>query len=251
MRVTVFGGAGLLGTLVVQELRRRGHEVTSASRRTGADLLAGTGVEAAVRGADAVVDCANMQTASAGKAVTGFGAMARHLSTAVVAAEVPHLVAVSIVGVPSPRLQAKVGYYRGKAEQERVLADSGAPVTIVRTTQWFELARTFLKGRIGPVAIVPHMLAQPVAAATAASVVADAVEAGAGGAERVVAGPEPGDLADLARVIAKRMGTPRVVVAFRIPGADRLFRDGALLPTADIPGSGPTFEQWLVGQPTV
>ena len=203
----------------------------------------------AVRGAEAVVDCTNVQTASGARAVAGFGAIAGHLADAVIAERVPHLVAITIFGVHGEAMQKRNGYYRGKAQQERVLAASGAPVTLVRSTQWFEIAETFLKGRVGPVAVVPHMRSQPVAAAEAAAAMADAVEVGhRGGAERAVAGPEVRDLADLAKAIAVKRGDPRRVLAFRIPGADRLFEAGELLAGDDVPRVGPRFEEWLAAR---
>lgn len=244
----VFGGSGVLGRLVVEQLRARGHEA-SAPARAAADAETGRGVPEAVRGADAVVDCVNIRTASGRRAVAGFGAVADRLSRAVLAERVPHLVVITIFGVHGEQMQRRNGYHRGKAHQERVLEALGAPVTLVRSPQWFEIAETFLKGRIGPVALVPHMRSKPVAAVEAASAIVDAVEAGPGGGERRVSGPEVRDLADLAKAIAVQRGEPRFVLAFRIPGADRLFEQGELLPGPDVPPSGPTFEEWLAARP--
>src|SRR5262245_22495272 len=58
MRVVVTGGKGLLGTEIVRRLEGRGATVTSASRRTGVDLVTGRGLEAALRNADCVVHAA-------------------------------------------------------------------------------------------------------------------------------------------------------------------------------------------------
>lgn len=245
MQFVVFGGNGVLGRLVVAEGRRRGHAVTIASRASGVDAVNGEGVRTAVRGMDAVIDCINIQTASGRKAVAGFGAVAQHLTDAVRAERVPHLVSITIFGVHGAEMQKRNGYYRGKAHQEGVLAGSGVPVTLVRSTQWFEIAATFLRGRIGPLALVPHMRSQPVAAAEAATAMVDAAERGHTGAEVRVAGPEVRDIADLARAIAAKRGDPRWVVAFPIPGAGRLFEAGELLPGEDVPPSGPSFEAWL------
>lgn len=245
MRAVVFGGNGVLGRLVVAELRSRGHDAVVASRTSGADARTGAGVRKAIRGADVVLDCSNVQTASGRTAVAGFGAIAHHLAHAVLTEHVPHLVAITIFGVHGAEMQRRNGYYRGKAEQERVLAVSGAPVTLVRSTQWFELAEAFLKGRIGPVAVVPHMRSQPVAATEAARAMVHAAEAGPGGADRGVAGPEERDVADLATALAARRGDPSRVLAFRVPGAGRLFDRGELIPGPDVPRTGPTFAEWL------
>lgn len=247
MRICVIGGAGTAGRLAVAELRRRGHQVTSASRRTGVDVVGGTGVVDAVRGQDAVLDCLNVQTAGTGRAIAGFTAAARHVSAAVLQTGVPHLVSLSIIGVEDPALQRGNGYYRGKAAQEAALTASGAPLTMVKTTQWFELAETFLLGHVGRVSFVPHMRSQPVAAVAVARLLADAVESGraADRSPHLLAGPEERDLADLARAIGAARTPPQRVLAFRIPRSGRVFEAGGLLPGADVPTAGPRFEQWL------
>lgn len=65
MKVAVFGAKGRTGRLVVEELRRAGHEVVAVSRRgeavagasaVQADPAAGQGVAAATEGCDAVVN---------------------------------------------------------------------------------------------------------------------------------------------------------------------------------------------------
>jgi putative NADH-flavin reductase len=65
MKVAVFGARGRTGRLVVEELRRAGHEVVAANRRgeavpgaeaVQADPVTGQGVAAAAGGCDAVVN---------------------------------------------------------------------------------------------------------------------------------------------------------------------------------------------------
>lgn len=246
MRVAVTGGAGLMGTLVSAGLAARGHETLAVSRRTGVDVLTGRGLDAAIRGVDAVVDCTNLSTASAGRSLTFFTGVARHLADAVLRAGVPHLVALSIIGAEKREVQRALGYYRGKAAQERTLAAAGAPVTLVRSTQWFDLTETLLGNRVGPVSFVPRMLAQPVAAAAVAELLVDVVEAGyAGGGRREVAGPEQRDMAELAAAVAQQRHPGRRVLAFTLPGSGRALASGALLPDASVATAGPRFEEWL------
>lgn len=256
MRISVIGGSGTLGKLAVAELQRRGHDVTAASRRTGVDVVTGAGVADVVRDRDAVLDCVNVQTASAGRAITFFTTAARTTAKAVLDAGTPHLVSLSIIGVEHPALQRGNGYYRGKAAQETELLASGAPLTLVKTTQWFELAQAFLLGRIGRVSVVPHMRSRPVAGSAVAELLADTVEAGprAGGPSasrphRLLAGPEERDLADLARAIGATRTPRQRVLAFRIPGAGRVFAAGGLLPDSGVPAAGPRFEEWLAAAP--
>ena len=83
MKVAVFGARGRTGRLVVEELRRAGHEVVAASRRAEpvpgasavqADPAAGQGVAAATEGCDAVVNAM-----ASGKGNPSCSALARAL----------------------------------------------------------------------------------------------------------------------------------------------------------------------------
>jgi uncharacterized protein YbjT (DUF2867 family) len=250
VRVCVVGGTGTAGRLAVDELRNRGHEALPLSRRNGVDVLTAAGLSAAVAGADAVISCVNIRTLSAGRAITFFSAAARNVARAVLQAEVPHLVDLSILGVERQELQADYGYFRGKGAEERVLAASGAPLTLVRTTQWFEFAETLRAGGIGRFSLVPRFVAQPVAASAVAGLLADVVEEGPGRSPvRTAAGPEPRDLAELAAVLGARRTPPQRVLPIRLPGAlGRMLTSGALLPGPGAPRVGPTFEEWLEGR---
>jgi uncharacterized protein YbjT (DUF2867 family) len=59
MKIVVIGGAGVLGSKVVQKLRDHGHDAIPASPRTGVNTLTGEGLADALTGADVVVDVAN------------------------------------------------------------------------------------------------------------------------------------------------------------------------------------------------
>jgi hypothetical protein len=116
----------------------------------------------------------------------------------------------------------------------------------VKTTQWFELTALLLRARVGRVSIVPRFPAQPMAAASAAALLADVVEEGPGGPTRLAAGPERRDLADLAAAVGARRTPPLRVLKIRVPGAAaRMLDAGVLLPGSDVPLLGPTFEEWL------
>jgi uncharacterized protein (TIGR01777 family) len=58
VRITVTGGTGRIGSLLVDELKKRGDEVTVLSRRTGWDATAGPAPTEALAGRDAVVHLA-------------------------------------------------------------------------------------------------------------------------------------------------------------------------------------------------
>ena len=59
MKFAVIGGTGLIGSQVVQNLNGAGHEAVPHSLSTGVDVLTGQGVDAALAGADVVVNLTN------------------------------------------------------------------------------------------------------------------------------------------------------------------------------------------------
>jgi NADPH:quinone reductase-like Zn-dependent oxidoreductase len=59
MKIVVIGGTGLIGSKVVQNLRARGHEAVAAAPNTGVNTITGEGLDAALAGAQVVVDVAN------------------------------------------------------------------------------------------------------------------------------------------------------------------------------------------------
>lgn len=59
MKIVVIGGTGLIGSKVVERLRKRGHEVIPAAPSSGVNALTGEGLNEAMAGTDVVVDVAN------------------------------------------------------------------------------------------------------------------------------------------------------------------------------------------------
>lgn len=246
-RVVVLGGSGAMGAQVSRLLRERGHDVLAASRATGVDVRTGAGLEAALSGADTVVDCLNVVTMSRRTAVSFFAGAATRVADAAAAAGVGHIVCLSIGNVTDPAVRRLTGYYAGKAAQEEAYAAGPVPLTLARTTAWFSLAETFLSQiRLGSLALVPGLALQPVHPLAAATFVADAVESGPattlGPAVRQLAGPQVMDAAAMARAVASARH-PGVRVA-RLPIPVRGLRE-ALLPSADVACDRRTFEEWL------
>lgn len=246
-RVVVLGGTGAMGAQVSRLLRERGHDVLAASRATGVDVRTGAGLEAALSGADTVVDCLNVETMSRRTAVSFFAGAATRVADAAATAGVGHVVCLSIVNVTDPAVRRLTGYYAGKAAQEQAYAAGTAPLTLARTTAWFSLAETFLSQiRVGPLALVPGLALQPVHPLAAATFVADAVESGPattlGPAVHQLAGPQVTDAAVMARAVASARH-PGVRVA-RLPIPVRGLREG-LLPAADVARDERTFDDWL------
>lgn len=246
LRIVVLGATGTMGRRVADRLAGRGHDVVRASRSSGVDVSDRRSLDRAVAGADVVVDAINVVTLSRRRAVEVLGSGARNVSSAAQSAGVGHIVCVSIVGAADPAVSSALGYYAGKAAQEAAYRRGQVPVTLALTTQWFDLARTFLhQVRVGPVAVVPAMRCQPVHTDAAADFVT-AIACGPtpeAAAVAELAGPEQWDSAGMALRLARVIEpTTRVV---RIPMPAKALRDGGLLPGPSATIDGRRFEDWL------
>ena len=242
MRVAVAGGTGLVGARAVALLREQGHEAVVLSRAAGVDLTTGDGVAAALSGAEAVLDATNVETTSRRVAERFFTTVTRTLLEAGARTGVRHHVVLSIVGVE----RVPFGYYEGKRAQELAALSGPVPASVLRTTQFHEFPGQLMARVPGPVAVVPRMRSQPVAAREVAVSLADLVAGDAVGMAPELAGPEVHDVADMARRLLRAQGSGRRVVGVRVPGAaGRAMASGDLLPTEDGPRGVQTFEEWL------
>lgn len=246
MRVLVTGGTGVIGGALVRRLRDKA-EVRVLSRHAGTepgrfvgDLETGEGVAAAVDGVDVIAHCAS---AADYRHPERDVAQTRRLLSALADAR-PHLLYISIVGVDKIRF----GYYRAKLATESVITESGLPYTVLRTTQFHDLALMFLTLLTrGPVAIVPRgFRAQPVDTGEVADrMVALALGAPAG---RVadLGGPRVEDAE--AMVSAYQAATGRRRPLLRVPVPGRIAADfragGHLLPPDGVRGER-TFADYL------
>jgi len=241
MKVAVVGGTGVAGRCTVEALRAGGHEPLALSRSTGVDVAIGAGLGAALRGADAVIDATNVATLKAAAAEAFFGAAARNLTTAAEQAGVGHVVALSIIGID----RVPSGYYQGKLRQERVLAGSAVPVSILRAAQFHEFPGQYLERFKRGWVVVPTWRVQPVAAREVGAALAElATRPPVPMTE--LAGPQVETMADLVRRYAAATGQRRRVVEVRVPGGmGRAMARGGNLP--DRPGlvGSQTFEDWL------
>ena len=199
--VLVTGGTGTLGRALVPQLTAAGHTVRVLSRRQSpcvpadveawqGDMLTGAGIAAAVDGADVVIHAASnprrrvRETEESG---------ARHVSAAARASRA-HLLYVSIVGVDRHRFR----YYRAKVAAERIIAESGAPWTVLRATQFhdlidFALARDwFIRTR--------HLRFQPVDVGEVAGRLTDLAAGPPAGLVAEFGGPEVLSIRELAEM---------------------------------------------------
>jgi uncharacterized protein YbjT (DUF2867 family) len=243
-KIVVIGGSGLIGTKLVKNLLRQGHEVVAASPSTGVNTITGEGLAEALAGAQVVVDVANAASWEDQAVLEFFEKSGRNLLAAEAAAGVGHHVALSVVG--TERLLAS-GYFRAKLAQENLIKASSIPYTIVRATQFFEFVGGIAQAATqGGTVRLPAALMQPIVSDDVADVMADVAVAEPLNGTVELAGPEPIRQDELVRKFLSATGDPRTVTAD--PSAlyyGIALTDQSLTP-GDNPRIGPTrFEDWL------
>jgi uncharacterized protein YbjT (DUF2867 family) len=161
MKIVVIGGTGLIGSKMVSQLKKMGHEVLAASPDTGVNTITGEGLSEALKGAEKVVDVANSPSFADDDVMEFFKTSGHNLLAAEKEAGVKHHIALSIVG--ADRLPNS-GYLRAKVEQERLIRESGIPYTILHSTQFFEFAGGIVKeATVGNTVRLSSGLFQPIA----------------------------------------------------------------------------------------
>ena len=246
MKVAVAGGTGVVGRLVVEAVRANGDEAVVLARSTGVELVSGNGLAGALAGVDAVIDASNIAATRASVVSEFFEATSRNLMRAGAQAGIRHIVALSIVGVD----HVPFGYYRGKLHQEKVLAGSPVPVSVLRATQFHEFPGQYLARSSGRFVVVPQWRAQPVAAREVAATLAELATVlpgpGAPVALSELAGPREENMADLLRQVLAARGERRRVIELRVPGAaGRAMATGGGLPGPGVRLGAQTFAGWL------
>jgi uncharacterized protein YbjT (DUF2867 family) len=208
MKFAVIGGTGLIGSQVVQDLNAAGHEAVPHSLSTGVDILSGQGVDAALAGADVVVNLTNSPTFDEAS-LAFFQTSMDNLLAAAQRAGARHFVILSIVGVDQvPELD----YYRAKTLQEDILKAGPVPYSIVRATQFMEFIDAVLSWTADNDTVrLPRTPLQPVAAADVAATVADVAAGSPLGGTLDVAGPDTYPLDELGRITLTAKGDKRSV----------------------------------------
>jgi uncharacterized protein YbjT (DUF2867 family) len=218
MKIVVIGGAGLIGSKLVEKLRRGGHEPL-------AEVLEGAQVVVDVSNAPAYGDAHNLLAAEA-------------------AARVGHHVTLSDVG--ADRLPES-SYLRAKVAQEQAVKAGPVPYTILRATQFFEsIGRIADSSTNGDTVRLPPALFQPVAADDVAGTLADVAVGSPLNDTVELAGPEAFRLDELARRFLQASHDRRQVTAdvhARYFGAE--LDDRSLIPGDDARIASTRFEEWL------
>ncbi len=244
MRIVVLGGSGLIGSKLVTLLRQEGQDVVSASHASGLNTVTGEGLDAALAGAQVVVDVTNSPSFEDKAVLEFFETSGRHIVAAEGKAGVTHHVALSVVG--TDRLQES-GYMRAKMAQENLIEESLIPYTILRSTQFFEfLGSIAQEGTIGQTVHVSPALVQPIAADDVAATLANIAMSPPVNDIVEVAGPERVSLADLMKQFLIKTGDSRQVLAdanARYYGY--VLNDQSLTPGASPRIGSTTFEEWF------
>jgi len=142
MKIVVIGGSGLIGSKLVNKLRKLDHLVIPASPESGVNTITGQGLNEALKDATVVVDVSNSPSFEDKAVMDFFQASTSNSLTAATYAQVKHYIALSIVG--ADRLRGS-GYLRAKTRQEDLIKASGIPYSILRSTQFFEFAGRIAK----------------------------------------------------------------------------------------------------------
>jgi uncharacterized protein YbjT (DUF2867 family) len=244
VKIVVIGGTGLIGSKVVQKLKKQGHEAVPAAPNTGVDTITGEGLAEVIAGAQVVVDVSNSPSLDDRAAMDFFQTSGRNLIAAEQNAGVRHHVALSVVG--TDRLQES-GYFRAKLAQEQLIAASSIPYTLVHATQFFEFIRSIADvSTDGGIVRLPLVKFQPIAAEDVASAIADAAVAEPANGMIEIAGPENFRFDDAVRKVLEFDHDARAVIA---DPAARYFgvevSDSTLIPGQGARLAGTTLDWWL------
>jgi uncharacterized protein YbjT (DUF2867 family) len=243
VKIGVAGGTETVGRHVADLVRQHGHEPVILDGSTGADLLTGAGLAAALDGVSGVVDVVTTSTLSATAAKRFFGTTTTTLLGAETDAGVRHHVTLSVVNAGT----VAGGYYAGKALQEERVKRGAVPWTILRATHLHEVAAQTLGRRSRRiVALVPVMRIQPIAAREVAERLVQLVLGPPRGQVPDLAGPGEETLADMVRAYARATHSRTPVIQIQVPGGmGTSMRTGGLLPSRSAERGTQTFRAWL------
>src|SRR2546421_12358183 len=245
-KIAITGATGRAGSHLVEILEQRGHDVVPIARSKGVDVVSGEGLDAALAGAETIIDTATGPSPDQAAATEFFAASARNLQRAGAAAGAKRIVVISIIGID----KFQGGYNAAKVAQEQTLLEGPLPVRIVRAAQFHEFGDQLVGWMIQDgAAYLPEMQTQPVAARVVTETLADAAEEPEiqNGRITEVAGPQEERLADAAAALFASRGDSFEIREGHQPGDPdaTAYAEGAALPNPGAKLAGPSFEEWL------
>jgi uncharacterized protein YbjT (DUF2867 family) len=244
MKIVVIGGSGLIGSKLVNTLRKQGHVVVAASPSSGINTLSGEGLAEALKGASVVVDVTNPPSFEATVSLEFFETSTRNLLTYEAAAGVGHHVAVSVVGLERV---PEYGYFRAKIVQEKLIKGSSIPYSIIRATQFFEfIGRIAQEATKGNTVRAASALIQPMAADDVVNAVAKIAVSTPLNGTIEIAGPDQFRLDELIRWDLAAINDPREVITdphARFFGGE--LSERTLVPDKEARLGETRFESWL------
>nr|WP_218646510.1 NAD(P)H-binding protein [Pseudomonas umsongensis] len=234
----------MIGTQLCKLLREGGHDVVPATPSTGVNAVTGEGLQAALQGADVVVDVANSPSFEDAAVLEFFEKSGRNLAAAEKAAGVKHHVALSVVGTER---MLESGYFRAKMAQEELIKNAGVPYSILRATQFFEFIGAIVQYSMqGDTARLTSAALQPIASADVAAAMAKIAVAAPTGKIEEVAGPDKQPLVSFAKTYLQHNGDPREVITDDSAGYyGAVINDQSLTPGANPILGKIHFDQWL------
>lgn len=244
--ILITGGAGRIGSRLVPLLRDAGRELRILTRHPGdstqgiqhveGNTVTGRGLTEALRGVDVVVHLAG--------GAKGDDTAASNLAQAAREAGVSHLILISVVGADT----MPIGYFRAKAEAERVITESGVPHTVLRAAQLHEFVLPLVRGLAKlPLLLTPRGLRfEPVHIDEVAARLAEVALGEPAGRVPDIVGPEVLDIRQLADAYTDAARRRRRGLPVHIPGAvGRAYRAGDNLASGDAQRGTGTWSQFL------
>lgn len=247
MKIVVIGGSGLIGSKLVNHLKKQGHEVVAASPSSGVNTLTGEGLAEVLKGVQVVFDVANAPSFEDQAVLKFFETSGRNLLAAESVAGVKHHIALSVVG--TYRLTDS-GYFRAKIAQEKLIKASKIPYTIVQATQFFEFLSAIAdSGTQGSTIHLPTASFQPMAADDVARLLSEVNLETPLNNTIEIAGPERIPLFEIIQRYLKAAKDPRTVV----PDPHARYFGSELTDETLVPGKNPilgtlNFERWFENQ---
>jgi len=247
MKIVVIGGTGLIGTKVVEQLRKKGHEVIAASPNTGINTITGEGLAEALKATNVVIDLANSPSFEEKAVMEFFQTSGRNLLGAEITAGVKHHVALSIVGVD---IMQNIPYMRAKLAQESLIRQAGVPYTIIRSTQFLEfLGGIANQATTGSEVHLSDVKFQPIAANDVGAFVAKYALGNPINGKVEIAGPERFEMYEIIERYLQHANDPRKVVSNGNPeyyGGE--ITHSALVPAGEANLGSINFEKWWINQ---